>query len=163
MKGKGASILLGVIFVGVGIGLSIWGVKTLQKARASTAWPSVSGRVVSSDVERQTRTHRSGGRRRSSVTYHAGVVTAYEVHGTRYTTDKVSFGATDSSSRRRADEVVRRYPKGEEVKVFYHPARPGVAVLEPGVSAGVYIPLVIGVVFGGLGVLISVAVLVRRR
>lgn len=46
------------------------------------------------------------------------------------------------------------YPKGANVTVFYNPEKVYDAVLEPGVSFIVYVPLILGAVFSFVGLIV---------
>jgi hypothetical protein len=157
-KSKGVAILVGLVFAAVGVGVTAWGWSVLSNAKASVSWPSVGGRVISSSVER----HTSSGSRGSSTTYGAEVQYDYTVDGTKYSADRVSFGDYSSSSPGHARGIVNRYPAGSEVSVHYDPARPDVAVLEPGTSWGAYMPLGIGLVFALVGTGLTVAHVVGK-
>ena len=166
MKGKAVPVILGLVFLGAGIGVSVWGGRTLQNAKASSSWPKVQGQVVESDVERERSRSGTGRNRRTKTTYKANVFYDYSVNGTKYSSHKVSFGEYSSSSPGHARRIVNRYPKGKTVEVHYNPEKPQVAVLEPGVSWSSYMPLGIGVVFaiaGGVVVAGSIMGKTRER
>jgi len=146
--GPKGMMILGAVFLVIGVLVAAWGFSTLSRAKASKSWPSVEGTVVSSEVTEERETSSSSRRgRRESVTYGAEISYEYAVEGRRYTSDRVSFGQYKSSNRGHAAGIVGRYPEGKKVDVHYDPAGPGTAVLEPGAGGGAYIPLLIGVVF----------------
>jgi hypothetical protein len=163
MKGRTVLIVLGVVFLGVGIGISTWGSSVLKNAKASSSWPIVEGKVVASDVERERSTSGTGGERRTSTTYKANVFYEYSVDGTKYSSDKVSFGEYSSSNQRHARQIVNRYRKGKIVQVYYNPGKPDVAVLEPGVSWSSYMPLGMGVVFAIAGTAAFIGGIVGKK
>jgi hypothetical protein len=136
-----------LIFFAVGAGLSYWGWTVLQKAQASTTWPSVSGQVVESDVSYWN--DEDGNYYRPEVTF------AYAVDGREYEAARINFSSDQSyDSTDDAWEVANRYPTGETVSVYYDPAEPETAVLEPGATTGSYLLLAVG------AVLILVALLI---
>lgn len=47
--------VIGVVFLLAGLGVAGWGVVLLREAQASSAWPSVTGRVADVRVESNTR------------------------------------------------------------------------------------------------------------
>jgi len=147
--GPKGMMIVGGVFVALGLLVTAWGFSTLSRAKASKSWPSVEGTVLSSEVTEDwdTTTSSRGGRRRESVTYGAEVSYQYAVDGRSYTSTRVSFGQYQSSNCGHAAGIVGRYPEGKKVDVHYDPASPGTAVLEPGAGGGAYIPLLIGVVF----------------
>jgi hypothetical protein len=53
-----------------------------------------------------------------------------------------------------AEQVISKYSKGQQVAVYYDPAQPGVAVLDPANRQGSLAPLVFGAIFAVGGVLL---------
>lgn len=149
MKGT----FFGVVFLIVGIAISVWGIQAVRRSHASRNWPTTEGTVVSSAIER------SG---RSVVQNHrAEIEYEYSVKGITHSSGAVSCGDYGSAFSSHAREIVERYPQGKKVPVYYDPQDPSVAVLEPGSSWGAYIPLLIGVLFCGVaagGILRSILV-----
>jgi hypothetical protein len=129
-----------LIFFVVGGGLAYWGWTVLQKAQASTSWPSVSGRVVESDVSYWN--DEDGNYYRPEVSFE------YTVDGRQYEATRINFSSDQSyDTTDDAWEVANRYPTGETVSVYYDPEEPETAVLEPGATTGSYLLLAIGAVF----------------
>jgi len=149
MKKVGVALL----FLVVGIGVGIFGWLQLGKARASLSWPTADGVIMQSDVRRERRWVKTGKHRREKITYKADVDYIYTVNGQEYSADRISYGGTHSSSSRvTADQITSQYPRGKKVTVSYDPQDPGEAVLEPGVSIGVYGTLAAGVLIALVGV-----------
>lgn len=132
-------VLFSGIFFLVGAAVSWLGWGIWQNARQSESWPSTNGQITYSGVRES---HDDDG-----TTYHAQVEFAYVVDDQRYTADTVSFGQYGSSNRRHAADIVANYPQGMAVTVYYNPAAPETAVLEPGVTWSSYLVLVIGLIF----------------
>ncbi len=132
-------VVFGLLFMAVGIGVTIWAAVTLRRASASTDWPTTEGKVISSEVE----SHKGG---EGGTTYGAEVLYEYSVSRTTHSGNKVSFGDYSSSNPGHAREIVNKYPADETVTVHYNPERPEVAVLEPGGSSIIYLPLGFGLV-----------------
>ena len=128
------------VFLAIGGGLTFWGWNILQSARASSTWPTVTGRVVSSEV---TTSSDSDG----DDTFQPRVVYQYTVQDVSYDNTTIKFGENSYDSRRQAEQIAARYPAGEPVTVYHHPEQHDQSVLEPGVSAGSYIVLGIGLIF----------------
>ena len=147
--------ILGVIFAVVGYFVAFsFGKPILDNAKASSDWPNVNGKITRSAVA----TKRSDGKTMFSF----DVVYKYEVEGKQYTCNNVYFGGEgSSSSSSSANGVVSRYPKGSEVKVYYEPANPGNAVLEPGTTWSSYLVYGVGMVFLVIGVLVAGGSLIK--
>lgn len=155
--------IFGLIFLCVGIGCAYFGLKTVQNARASSDWPTVKGKIISSDVEQKRSTSGSGRKRKSSTTYHAEVYYEYAVNGVTQSSDRVSFGQYGSSNSGHAREIVNRYPAGSIVDVYYSEEKPEISVLEPGATWSSYMLLGFGCVFGLAGMLICLAGFSKRN
>ena len=134
------TMFLFLVFFLVGAGLVWWGWTILQNARASADWPIVEGRITRSLVDHST--DAEGG-----DSYSPEVTFVYVADGRSYEGRTIKFGENSYSSERKAQEILSHYPMGQTVTVFYDPAHPDKAVLEPGVSGGSYIVLSIGVLF----------------
>jgi len=105
--------------------LVLWGFTDFRASLATKDWPSVTGEVLSSSVER---VGRPGSKTRAPrVTY------AYTVDGVRYEGDRLSFRSYSSRrvSNNRAGVIASRYDEGAPVEVHYDPDRPSEAVLIP--------------------------------
>lgn len=139
-----------LLFVAVGVGMLVVGVIGLRRAAASTDWPTTQGVIVSSEVER---VRRNDPERGFTWTYHARISYGYSVGGEPYTGDRVGVGDYGSNTNHHARSVVRQYPVGSHVTVYYDPDRPQIALLEPGVRPMAFVIPGIGVafvLFGGL-------------
>ena len=61
----------------------------------------------------------------------------YEIDGARYQAEQLRMGASIASSDTRAAErVIARYPAGHDVTVYYNPADPADATLDPRTTWG---------------------------
>lgn len=118
----GALVLIAAVVVGYAA-LAI-----VSAARASRQWPTVSGRVVRSEI------HDS----RAFIRY------TYAMDGTNYDGTDITGGSWPFQTARTAASRVRRYPAGAQVAVYYDPRHPTtIALLEPGLSVDVlYLPVV---------------------
>lgn len=149
----GMIVFMGIFFV-AGIGITYWGSQILGNANKSVEWPTAMGRVIFSDVREDSD--------EDGASYHADVSYEYVVNDREYLSDQVSFGQYGSSNYSHAAEIVRRYPVGERVTVYYNPEQPETAVLEPGVTWSSYMVLVMGLCFMGVPLLIAVGGLFNR-
>ncbi len=138
-------LFIGVIFTTVGFCVMFfWGWPVLQKAKASTSWPSVKGVVTSSRVV-QTRGDKG-------VSYRPEVLFDYTVDGEKYSQGNVRYdGNWSTNVTTYANRVVNKYKVGTEVNVYYDPADPFEAVLEPGTTWLSYLPIGFGAVFFLIG------------
>lgn len=112
----------------------LFGIYILQlpMAAASLSWPTVEGSILSSEVYEQCCGEYSEG-------WFPKVSYRYSVAGKEYISDKVEFVSMgDGNTSYFALQVIRRYPVGKQVKVYYNPLDPDVAVLEPGIPDNHY-------------------------
>jgi hypothetical protein len=117
----------------------------LPQAVASIDWPTTEGVVLTSAIEEVGWSDNEGWC--PSVRY------AYTVGGKKYVFDRVEIQSIcNGSTDYYAGEVIRRYPVGKRVVVFYNPQNPAFAVLEPGIPDNeFYMPiLTILPTFGGI-------------
>ncbi len=105
------SLLAGAALVGLSLWLKLRSQQCLQ-------WPSVTGRVTESrvdDAHLETT--------KPILRYH------YEVGGTTYVGFRASFSGY-GVSRTAMEAVVKPYPQGSRVRVYYNPRNPASAVLD---------------------------------
>jgi len=131
-------ILSGLI---IGIPLILIWFFLRRKAQASMSWPKVPGRIIASQV-RQTRDADGQESPEVFLTY------SYSVGVTPMQGTRVSIGT------RNPNAVVKKYPAGTDVQVYYDPQKPSSAVLEPG-GSGITILLIVGVLVIIVGVAIG--------
>jgi hypothetical protein len=97
---------------------SAW--KNVQKAKASTTWPTIAGRVTAAETKKVMF------RRQPQITY------SYSVNGTPYTSQRVSFAG--GYKPKEVDPILARYAVGSEVTVAHDPQNPAEATLETGAN-----------------------------
>jgi hypothetical protein len=137
-------VVVGLIFLAVGVGLVTSTRRVMKRSRASLSWPTVQGTVRASDV--LTRFHDHTRYDRASVLYQ------YVVGGTTYWSDTVSLAAVElGGTMQQACETVNRHAVGSEVRVYYDPDDPEAAVLVPGTAAYSGMALGLGIFFGITG------------
>ncbi|AEH89164.1 DUF3592 domain-containing protein [Mesorhizobium opportunistum] len=101
-----------------------------QKSLAGQAakWPVAAGRIDTSGLQ-ALRNHSNY--RRWRTVFKSRIVYSYGVAGQRYTSDRVTFGATVTASLPAlVSGQARSYAEGSQVEVHYDPANPASAVLE---------------------------------
>ena len=111
MVGSLSFLALGIALLWLGLRLRKWAQRTLS-------WPQASGKIVESRVEMQ------GVADDSTV---ARIVYSYEVNGTPFKGNRL--GGTGMQT---PHMLVKKYPVGAAVHVFFDPADPASAVLERG-------------------------------
>jgi hypothetical protein len=134
----------------IGIVIATAGIIGLQPALRSLHWPATQGEVITSEITRQAGQTRARVRYRYSIddkTFTGGHI-AY--HGSR------SLPGLPAVT---AEAIVRRYPPGSAVSVYYNPLDPVRAVLEPGAGAAITLPLVAGGLFFIVGLILSLMAL----
>jgi len=158
-KGKGclSTFFSMGIFLLVGLGLTYWGWIILQNARASASWPAAEGKITISGVSHSTDSD-------GADSYSPEITYTYTVNNVSQTNKTIKFGENSYSSRKKAEGIANSYPVGKNVTVYYDPEKPARSVLEPGVSAGSYIVIGIGVFFILLTLIITpISFFLRNR
>lgn len=137
------SFCLVVLAIGLVFFIGSW--NALKDGLASPGWTQTRGEIVSSRVSENR-----GSDNRDS-TYSADVKYTYRVEGKEYTSYNVQFGNAADSNANITEGIVRRFPAGSLVTVYYAPDNPSNAVLIPGLSGGAFIGLGIGGVISLIG------------
>ena len=91
--------------------------------RSSASWSTAEGIITASGVIR----------RGTRNPYRAAISYTYTVEGRTYRGQRRQYGAEGSYLPDGAAAIAARYPVGATARVYHHPTRPGLAVLEPGV------------------------------
>ena len=100
-----------------------------SRIAASATWPKVSGTVLSNEVK-IINAGMGGGE--VSLTYSVALRYRYAVSGTGYEGSRIGWGT--KSADREPDipkAFVREYPAGHAIDVFYDPANPAMAMIDP--------------------------------
>ncbi len=120
------------------------------KQYAAKSWPVAQGTVVRSSVRQ-----RDDFTDDSTTMYNAAVSTEYTVDGRRYRITEIYFSQSNawSSSYSQVGRTVSRYKKGIEVPVYFDPAQPAIATLEPGVKPWNYGIIGLGIALILLGLM----------
>lgn len=135
----------GFLFAGVGVLILRWSLTEIVRSRRSRRWPSVMGRVLSSEV--------SSNLVKASTNYWPNVRYEYEVEGMSHNNDTIGFGQNGNATLGMASALVAQYPSGQQVKVFYDPNSPKTSCLQTNtLNSGTYVAVFIGVffIFGAL-------------
>lgn len=147
-----ALTLCEILLFALGLACVLLAVYYRRKRLKALSWPSVPGKVINSSV--LIRTQEDSGD--AITTYLPQIQYEYQINGNSYVSNVWRFGVGFATSFREweARSAVERYPTGSAIAVFFNPANPAEAVLEPGktpyVAAGI-----VGAVFIllGLGIL----------
>ncbi|WP_319522566.1 DUF3137 domain-containing protein [uncultured Desulfosarcina sp.] len=131
-----------VLFLAIGIVIAVVSYNGYRTSLASKSWPSVTGNIVQSEIEKQTSTSGEGANKKTTVKEYPKIAYQYNIDGKTYKSGKISFGSTGN-----AKKVVSRYPQGKTVPVYYNPDKPGQAVLVPGNPEFNYVPYFFAVFF----------------
>jgi hypothetical protein len=124
------NFFVGALFAGIGVYFLVQALAALYEARRSRHWPSTSGRVVESQVQKVRGVDGPG--------YRAEISYVYTVAGHEYVGNRAAFANfMHSSWSGRAARVVRRFPKGACIAVFHDPDEPQESVLVTGFNRDV--------------------------
>ncbi len=131
-------LIVGIVFVSVGYYLQ-------KEAKKVEKWPSVKGVVVESKVVSHLDSE-------SNQTMYAPAITyRFKVGNKEFTSSSYGFMNVSYSDSSKAEKIVKAYPAGKEVTVYYNPENPYKAVLNKKSSFLVYIPQILGWVFVVIG------------
>ena len=128
-----------------GLGVALLGASysNIKKARRSRGWPFAPGEVIESDVEAIGRGEDSSWAHIFKYRYMApdGIKTGRKL---RFTPISRTHGG--------AMALVKKYPVGKVVKVFYDPSNPSRCVIERGGGLSLIALPIVALVFGAAGV-----------
>jgi hypothetical protein len=117
------AVLAGFGVIAFVIGAVVYVVQFRQglRADASKKWPTASGTVTASAVEKSPDHKRR---------YRAALHYSYRVAGKEYRSTRVFWGGNEGREKQMLS-VVETYPAGGKVRVYYDPRNPAEAVLDP--------------------------------
>src|SRR5262249_30050366 len=105
-----------------------------RTAALSLSWPKAAGTIMRSTV-RAARSQ-GGENTGSTTTYRPDIAYSYSVNEKAYTGQRVRAGSAYVRTQKAAEAILEPYPVGRSVEVAYAPARPEMAMLDPGSTAG---------------------------
>jgi hypothetical protein len=114
-------IAFGVIAIVIGAIPYIVQFRQGLRADASKKWPTASGTITASALERLPA---------NKWRYRAAVQYSYRAAGKNYQASRVFWGGNEGRQKHMAS-VIETYPAGAKVRVFYDPNDPAEAVLDP--------------------------------
>lgn len=153
--------ITGHVLVVLGAALLHFGVYFMRTANESDSWPETEGVIVSYLV-RYDISNSQRGRINPHKDYYYTVTYRYIVEGDTLRNNQYNLGNGnrvggayyDSEEEARA-AAQKQHPMRGRVSVWYNPEDPTMSVLEPGASSATYVPLILGFVFLGCGILLK--------
>ena len=131
--------LFAMIFMLIGLMLTLVGGIRLWRAHQSMRWPLTVGEIIYSQKDHNTTsTTNDDGETVISTSYATDLIYRYEVDDVRYYSSNRRFGQLAGAGQKWADEIAGQYPVGKKVKVYYASFDPDLAVLEPGFGSEAY-------------------------
>jgi Protein of unknown function (DUF3592) len=129
--------------------------RSRRLASASARWPTAPGTITTSSVIDELIEDRSNNDKaiiRKIHRYQVDLRYAYRVDRRDFVGTNLNWGwAAIYGLRELAEAAAAGYAQGQPVTVYYDPAQPGNAVLEPGNRQGSMAPLVFGGIFAVAG------------
>lgn len=123
------TFILAVLFGFLGLLFSVMFWDKLNLDKKIRNWPSVPGKITSSRIEERLSARRNGASGRSKR-YMPVVKYSFTVTGTVYHGERIGNGIYVGITRGAPERVMKRFPAGATVPVYYDPAAPSEAVLE---------------------------------
>jgi len=122
-----AMLLLGALLVGIGL-------FAMQRHRAAAHWPQAPAVIEKSEVDAERRFE-------GNLSYRPIVHYRYSTPHGSFVGDKLATTSRLYSKEAKARKVIARYALGSTVMARYNPTDPAEAVLERGVSGGIWFVL----------------------
>jgi hypothetical protein len=147
-----------VAFLAAGLSVVAF-VNGRRRAKASAQWPTAPGLITTSAIieeriedkvktnDDEATTGFQQNRQRFTLRYRVDLRYVYRVGQRDYVGTTWAWGWTPFYGRRElAEQVTSPYSKGQNVTVYFDPAQPDIAVLEPANRQGSLAPLVFGAI-----------------
>lgn len=141
---KIAMLVTAVFLLLMSIAWGLIGLRDSDQGAASKTWPSVTGTIVASSMNRRQNVGRYA-YTRYIESYDVDLQYSYRVNGQTWYGDKIGLGDLPVK-RDEAEALLNRYSLGSTHKVYYDPADPAVAVLTPGYDGMARFHIIFGVV-----------------
>jgi hypothetical protein len=113
--------LITLLIAGIGVVLLVAGFLVSRTPGKSHHWPTTTGQILASTIQYR---RRSGG----GHSPYPMVLYTYQVEGQQYQSQRIYFGGVVGGTAMTG--VVKKYPIGAQVPVYYDPQNPADAVLE---------------------------------
>jgi hypothetical protein len=119
--------ILGAITILVGVGILIVRIYFSIRSAKSERWEQTTGVILSSTIENSMNPTKD----RFEDYSKASIIYKYIVNGIEYLGDRVYFGSNSfSSDHSIAQSIIKKYPTGKIITVFYDPDKHKDAVIE---------------------------------
>ena len=147
-------LLIPAAFVAFGGVFALKAMSLRRQGRGCARWPIAPGRILEARQEVQLVENRNDRHHRDDPFFGATVSYAYQVSGRDYRSTRLYAGRPVlRGSPKIAQAIVAKYPPGAPVSVFYNPANPAEAMLEPLNFANAKLAVILAIGFGGSGLL----------
>ncbi len=145
---RGKTFILLIALIIAGLALTWFGCYFIYKGYESRSWPRIPGKITASYAEQQTRRSSDTGHS-SYFVYVARIRYSYSADGKAYTSDEISFGGNQYTSKRKykTEKYLKQFPVGKSVTVYYNPGDPSQSVLKQGITGGSLLILAGGIIF----------------
>jgi hypothetical protein len=127
------AVIIIVALLLFGLTLGGFGFYKYSMGKESMAWPSAKGKI--------TYSHAAPHRGDSGQQFLPSVKYTYNVNGKAYTGRRITSSDVYQRNLGSAKDILKKYPIGGEVAVYYDPADPGTSLLEIGIRRNVYVLL----------------------
>jgi hypothetical protein len=117
----------------IGLALTLLGSVKLKNAAETNRWPITNGTVTSSEVA-------------GAIKYYPSISYTYIVDSVVYNSSRISNMNFNTKNRSVVEAVLKKYPLGSGIKVYYNKADPSRALLEPGINTGNILLLIFGII-----------------
>jgi len=144
------TIIIGLCFFAVGVGILCSGINNLIMANQAESWPATEGKIKSSKCTYYYNMNEGS-------SYFTHVNYSYTVEGKNYKGDRIAFGYDGSWWRRPTQQIADRLSSAKTVLVRYDPDKPSTAVLSYGLNGSTVMTL-----FTGGWIMLVTAVIVLR-
>jgi hypothetical protein len=154
-------LAVGLVFLAIGVLIIRYSRKLRAEFAASLSWPGVSGHIISNEVLSHTESRDYG--ERDKVRYTAECTYEYYAGGSPQLGNRIRLTKTLFSTHNAAQAVLKSYPPGAEVTVYFDPNAPQSSVLDRSKPKGVTLMFVFGLAFAGFGVVATLIGIVLRN
>ena len=132
-------IIILILFIVGGLAMTVWGGSIIARGKKTLRWPAVEG------VIEKSRPSSDGDDLLPDIIF------GYTISGRRYERT-MEYPSGTNPTTILAESYIAKYPEGAKVQVYYDPARPERATLEPGPARDDWFIFILGVVVTIIGI-----------